>query len=114
MEGIWLRDSLQWFVFSLRNESLVEYRPIQLRFYLMDAERISRRAEQQLEINPVYTSRSGYLPGHQAQRFAVGFEPFTLPKGKRLVVELRGQDGRMLVLRVTGRVVLSGRSANGQ
>ena len=110
MEGIWLRDSLQWFVFSVSNESVVAYRPVRLRFYLVDAERISRRAEQEVEVNPVYTGPAGYLPGYQSEHFAIGFEPFTVPKGKRLVVALQGQDGRMLVLRVKGGVVLHERA----
>lgn len=110
LEGIWLQDSLQWFVFSLGNLGLVEYRPTRLRFYLVDAERISRRASQEVEVNPVYTNGPGALTGHQTERFAIGFAPFTVPKGKRLIVELQAQDGRKLILRVQGGSMLRARA----
>ena len=110
LTGIWLRDSLQWFVFSLQNQSLVEYRPVALRFYLKDAERINRRAAQEVEVNPVYTNGPGALTGRQTERFAIGFAPFSVPQGIRLIVELQGQDGRMLVLRVKGGSMLRARA----
>jgi len=110
LRGIWLRDSLQWFCFSVRNRSAVAFGPVRVRVYLSDEARIKRRAVQEVEVPAVYGGLGG-VPGRQRVRFAVGFEPFIVPMGKRLVVELLGQDGRQLVLRVKGWEVLRMREA---
>ena len=110
LNGIWLRDSLQWFCFVLKNRSAVAFVPVRMRCYFSDQERINRRAVQEVELHAVYGG-VGTVAGRARQRFAVGFEPFTVPSGKRLIVELVGQDGRQLVLRIKGREVLRMREA---
>lgn len=110
LQGIWLRDSVQWFVFELDNRSFVMFRPVRLRFYMKDAARVNRRAAQEQELHPVYTGEVHDLPGRRRERFSVAFAPFTVPRGKWLIVQLKGQDGRMLVLKIRPRMVLRARA----
>ena len=81
------------------------FSPVRLRFYFSDQERIKRGAVQEVELRAV-CGGVGTVAGGGRQRFAVGFEPFTVPSSKRLIVEFVGQDGRQLVLRIKGREVL--------
>jgi len=111
INGIWLCDSLQWLVFDLENHSLVDYWPARVQVYVQDVERIARRATQELELHPVYTYTLQDLPGRRSLHLIAAFSPFTIPKGKCLIVQLQGRDGRMLSLRIKAQNLLRVRSA---
>lgn len=109
IKGIWLRDSLQWLVFDLDNRSPVAFRPTRLRFFLQDAEHISRRAAQQVQMKSVYGAATSNLPARKSASFAIAFEPFVIPRGKQLIAQLQSQNGRMLELEISDRMVLRAR-----
>jgi hypothetical protein len=80
-----------------------------VRFFLQDRKQVKRRAVQERSVVPVFDGMPHAVAGEKLVGFAEGFEPFTVPKGKRLVVQLAGKDGRLVELRVKGRVMLRGR-----
>jgi len=104
LTGVYLRDSLEWLVFELSNRTAVPYRPAPLRVSVVEGREVKRKAEQELQLAPVYAP--GWTGEGRTMRIAVGFQPFTVKRGKRLVVEVRGKDGRMVVVKVKGRILL--------
>jgi Domain of unknown function (DUF4138) len=104
LTGIYLRDSLQWMVFSLRNGSVAPLRVERWRFFLQDRKAVKRRAVQEVAVEPVYTSVLASIAGKGKAGMAAGFEPFVVPPGKRLVAEVVGKDGRVVQIKVRGRV----------
>jgi len=109
LTGVYLRDSLEWLVFRIADRSEVAFHAGMLRFVLQDTKQVKRKAEQERPVSPVF----GGLPlvgGEDRTGFAVGFEPFTVPRGKRLLVQVAGQDGdRVVELRVKGKILLKAR-----
>ena len=110
LSGIWLRDSLQWLVLSLRNGSVLPFRAERWRFFLQDRKAVKRRAVQEVGIEPVYFSPLTTITGKGKLAIAAGFDPFVVPAGKQLVVEFSGRDGRMVRVKVKGRVFRRERS----
>jgi conjugative transposon TraN protein len=104
LSGIWLRDSLQWLVFSLRNGSVLPFRAERWRFFLQDRKAVKRKAVQEVGVEPVYFSDVTTIMGRGKQAVAAGFDPFVVPGGKWLVVEVAGKDGRVVRVRAKGRV----------
>ena len=110
LTGIYLKDSLQWLVMRLKNRSASGFCPGYARVYVQDKQPVQRRAQQDRVLAPVYDGMPGTVAGASAVQFAVGLRPFSVGKGKRLVVELAGTDGRTVLLKVKGRVVAKGRA----
>ena len=104
LSGIYLKDSLQWLVFSLRNGSVAPFRVERWRVYSEYRKAVKRRAVQEVDILAVYASGLVLVAGKGGGRLAAGFEPFFVPRGKRLVVEVVGKDGRIVQLKVKGKV----------
>lgn len=104
LTGIYLRDSLQWLVFGLRNGSVGSFRVERWRFFLQDRKAVKRRAVQEVGVEPVYASGLGVVAGKGKAGWAAGFESFVVPAGKRLVVEVVGKDGRVVNIKVKGKV----------
>lgn len=133
--GVYLRDSLLWLCFSLTNSSRVAFGPVRWEFYIEDRKQIRRRAVQEVAVAPVVGASAASavsvrrgtsvgsgasvgpgtsvgsaswacVAGRRMERLAVGFAPFSVPAGKRLVIRVTGQDGRELKLRLKGRVIL--------
>ncbi len=107
LKGIWLTDSLEWLALGLSNRTRIPFQPSVIRYYLEDKRQIKRRASQKEPLEPVYTEPVPVLPGLGDHRYSVGFRPFTVPRGKRLVVEVSGEDGgRMVVMKIRSRIVM--------
>jgi hypothetical protein len=61
-------------------------------------------AVQEVAVEPVHLSNLPALSGKSKSAIAAGFDPFVVPAGKRMVVEISGRDGRMVQVKVKGRV----------
>jgi hypothetical protein len=107
LTGVYLRDSLEWLVFTVAAKRGLPYRPAPLRTYVRDSKQVRRTASQEAGLEPVYAGEWVNLSG--SMRVAVGFEPFTVRREKRLVCEVVGKDGRMVEVKVKGRVLLRAR-----
>ncbi|MDR3712373.1 MAG: DUF4138 domain-containing protein [Puia sp.] len=109
LEGIYLKDSLQWMVFTLSNRSKLSYDPDHFRLYYEDRKLIKRTTRQQIDLLPVFGEPLP-VPGRRQRTFAIGYEPFTIAQDKVLVVEVaEPQGGRTLLLRVKPKVLLKAR-----
>ncbi|MBS1659500.1 MAG: DUF4138 domain-containing protein [Bacteroidetes bacterium] len=112
LRGTYLKDELLWLRFSARNTSQIDFKPELLRCSLEDTKAIKRTAVQSIEIAPVYTPASTTLAGRSKTDWALGFAPFTIDSGKRLVIEWGGQDGRRLRLHIKRKYLLRAKDLN--
>jgi hypothetical protein len=106
LAGLYLRDSLEWVVLELSNRSEIPFRPGYARFFVEDRKQVKRKAVQEVAVAPVYSAVPGEVGGERRVRFALGFVPFTVPRDKRLMVELAGADGRTVVMSVKAKFLL--------
>jgi hypothetical protein len=104
--GVYVSDSLLWLALSLRNHSPVGFKPLWWRFYLEETKRIRRRAIQQVPKAPVIMPPAQPVPAGRCERLAIGFFPFTVPRGQRLLLDITAQDSRRITLRIRNRQIL--------
>lgn len=110
MTGVYMRDSLEWVVLDIANRTQIAWTGRFARYFVEDRNRVKRRAVQDWVVAPVYGGLPGPVGGDLTVRFAVGFLPFAVPSGKRLVVELAGADGRMVRMTVKSRLLLKAKA----
>ena len=107
LRSIYYKDGLLWFLFRLHNNSLLSYIPARFRFAIKDNKRVKRGAIQALTETPVYSGILAPDYGRSSRYYLFAFQPFTLPKDKRMEVQVRELfGGRILELAVKHRVVL--------
>lgn len=100
LAGIYSRDSLEWLVVSVSNRSGIDFGMAGVRYYVEERKMVKRRAVQEQELQPVFTDLVSVVGNRRTVKFAAAFEPIFVGKGKRMVVEVRGEDGRVVRLRV--------------
>lgn len=111
VKGIYLRDSLLWFVICLRNHSQIPYHPAYLRLFSLDRKKVNRMAIQQAAMEPVYRDLPERIEGRATCSFALGFPLFTLARDKKLILEVAERNGgRLLSLPITCKTLLKARS----
>ncbi len=110
LRGIYLKDSLLWLAFDLRNRSLVPYKIDYLRVYSTDKKKVKRAASHETDIEPKYLPRLPVAGGQATIPFCAAFEPFTLSKGERLWIEVGETNGaRTIKLRLKAKILLNAR-----
>jgi len=110
LKSIYIKGGILWFNFLLRNQSLIDYHPDYIHFYIKDKRRPKRTAVQESTITPVYMLPIGAIGGGGKKNWTVAFNQFTLPNDKRLVCEISEQSGgRLLVLPIGHRALLKAR-----
>ena len=113
LQSIYLANGIMWFNLHFKNKSLIDYKPVYVRFFLQDRKRAKRTAVQQTELTPSYAQPIGNVKGRQGSDLVIGFPVFTIPRTKELIIEVGEQNGgRALRLRVPHSVVLKARLLN--
>lgn len=101
LTGVFSKDSLEWLTFRMANHTALDFHPETIRFYLQDKHLVRRHAIQEVEFQPVFNDQPETINHTKYSPFSFAFNPFHLAKGKRLVCQVRGKDGRLLLLRLT-------------
>lgn len=110
LQSIYTAGSSMWFNLRLKNNSLIDYRPEYVRFFLQDKKRAKRTAVQQTELQPLYLESTQGVNRKQVTEMVAGFMPFTIPKTQQLIVQVAEQNGgRLLTLRVRHSAILKAR-----
>lgn len=110
LNGIYLSDTTMWFKLKLENQSLIDYKPENIRFVVRDRKRSKRTAVQENNIQPVYAQPSFVVRGNTEHDFIYGFNPFTIPSNQEFIVQItEASGGRALLLRISPRVFLKAR-----
>jgi len=111
--GIYLKDSLLWFVFRITDRAQVPYYPEYTRLFIQDRTKAKRTAIQQAAMEPVYEALPDRIGGRSADTFALGFPLFTVPRDKQLWLEVAERSGgRLLRLPVGYKTILKARAVN--
>lgn len=110
LRGIYLKDSLLWIAFDLRNRSLVPYKIDYLRVYSTERKMVKRTASHESDINPKYLPGLPVVAGQCTVAFCAAFDPFTLSKGETLNVEIgEVSGGRTLKMVLSPKILLKAR-----
>jgi hypothetical protein len=108
--GIWSADSLVWLAGQIKNRSRLDFDVSRVRLFTEDRKRVKRMAIQEGELEPVWTNSPELVPGETTERIALGYRSITLPKGKRLVLEVAERDGgRLIRVRIPYKKILAAR-----
>ncbi len=107
LRSIYTDRQLLWLHFDIKNNSLIDFTPAYIKFFLQDRRRAKRTAEQQDELVPVFHLTMPVVTGETKKEMAFAFNQFTLSKDKRLVCEISEQNGgRLLLLHINSRTLL--------
>lgn len=107
LHGIYLSTHAMWLKLQLRNYSQIDFDPDYIRFFLRDRRRSKRTAIQEKEIFPIYTNAKDAIKGSSAQTWLFAFQPFTVPRHQRLIIETNDKTGgRRIELRIKNKLIL--------
>lgn len=108
LQGIFIKDNVLYFRFAVSNWSNVGYDVEQLRFFIRDQKKANRTASQEIEVVPLYTSKTpDKIPGKTIDKYVFALPKFTIPDKKYMTIQLMEKDGgRHLVLKVKNRHIL--------
>lgn len=110
MNSIYVYEKTIWFSLTISNESLIDYDPAFIRFFIQDKKRSKRTAVQIREIKPIFITQSSHAVGGESASVIVGFPVFTLPNNQQLVIRMAEKDGgRNMELRIKPRTLLKAR-----
>ncbi len=110
LRSIYIDKKVLWFHFDIKNNSLIDFTPAYIKFFVQDKSKAKRTAEQQTELVPLFRLTMPVIAGQTKQQFAFAFSQFTLSKDKRLVCEISEQNGgRILLLHISSRTLLLAR-----
>ena len=111
LKSLYVKDQLLWFAIKLKNHSLLDYRAGFVHFSIQDIKRAKRTAIQERVLPPVYSSSEKIIPGNGSRLLVFAFRPFTIPRHKKLVLQMSEPDGgRLLTLPVGYKTVLKARA----
>ncbi|HEY6900199.1 MAG TPA: DUF4138 domain-containing protein [Puia sp.] len=111
LRGIYTQGPMLYFLFRLNNRSPLDYEIERIRFSIVDPP--ARGASRTIppasyaELSPVYQYDSTVLvPGYSRLRNVMVLPRFTLPRGKRLLIEVLEKDGGRHMQITTGNFLL--------
>ena len=107
LQGIYLQDGLMWLSFECSNRSKIGYVPDHLRCTIREGRRLKRMAVQEIPLEPVYQQAPPVIAGDSSGKMLLCFRPFTLGKGKKLLVQIGEREGgRGLEMEISPKVLL--------
>lgn len=111
LKGIYIKNNVMFFHFTMNNTSNINYDVDFLRFYIHDREKVKRTASQEVAVKPLYRYGDDKLiPANSKQDVVYALNKFTIPDAKNLVIEMFEQNGgRHLKLGITNRNIVNAR-----
>lgn len=111
LKGIYIRDNVMFFHFTMNNTSNINYDVDFLRFYVHDRERVKRTASQEIAVKPLYVyGNDKLIAANSKQDVVYALNKFTIPDAKNLIIEMFEQNGgRHLKLGITNRNIVNAR-----
>jgi hypothetical protein len=108
LRGIYLQDSLVWFVLEWESHSAIDFTPQYYRWVIRDRRSFKRTAQQELPVEPVYPAGLTMVERDSALNQWAGFRPFAPGKDKELVLEVGEKNGgRVLTLVIHPKQILN-------
>jgi hypothetical protein len=111
LKGIYSREKLLFFRLSLANHSHLDYEVDSVRFLLKDRKFTKSNKADVISLPPMYTFGNAHsIKGKSREESVIVLPQFTLPDGKRLVIEVTEKNGgRKLQLFVDNFTLLRSR-----
>jgi hypothetical protein len=112
LHGIYIKESLLWFVFTLSNTTQIPFAPAYIHFAICDRSKAKRTSIQEQSLTPTYIQNIGLINGNASAAFVCAFDLFTLSKNKKLVFTIgETRQERMLSLAINSRALLKAKAA---
>lgn len=110
LRGIYVKNDILFFQFSLDNKTKLRYDIGFLRFYIKDKKQPKRTAVQEKEIKPVLLKILPFEAEGKGKTIVAAFKQFSIADDKNLIIELMEKDGdRHFQLKVPQRKLLKAR-----
>jgi len=110
LQGVYLRNDMMYLSFLLKNRSPITYTPGFTRYFIRDRRQMKRTAIQEIPLLPVFEKCPTTIPGFTEHTMILAFNPFALPKGKDLTIQMAEENaGRQLNLRINPHILLNAR-----
>jgi conjugative transposon TraN protein len=110
LKGIYIRDHLLWFKIDIQNNSMIDYSPEYIRFFIRDKHQAKRTAVQETELTPRWQTPGKCIPGEGKVSYIFGFPAFTIARQKKLVIQVSERNGgRILNLTIPAKAILKSR-----
>jgi hypothetical protein len=94
LKGIYTRGALIFFHLSLCNRSHLDYDMDSIRFIIADRQRGKGASPKVVELKPVFIyGNVSIIRGKSREPSVIALQRFTLPPGKRLLIEAREKNG---------------------
>jgi conjugative transposon TraN protein len=110
LEGIFIQDGILWFTIRLQNHSIIDFQPDYIKFSFQDRKQAKRTAIQEIPLLPVNKVVINPVAGKGQTLSVIAFRAFSIPKDKRLILEINEKAGsRPLLLRIKSKTILRAR-----
>lgn len=111
LDGIFIKESVIFYRFNVKNMSNINYDVDYIRFYIRDKAKVKRTASQEIEKKPVYIyGNERAIKGRSSEDVVYALEKFTIPDAKRLVIEMfEHNGGRHLKLHIKNKTIVNAR-----
>ncbi|MBN8880525.1 MAG: conjugative transposon protein TraN [Sphingobacteriales bacterium] len=110
LKGLYICKKTMWFAMRIGNNSLIDYAPENIRFFIRDKKRSKRTAVQEREITPIFMADRSDVLGGESNQLIMGFPAFTIPSDQQLVIRMAEKGGgRNLDLVLPPRTILKAR-----
>jgi hypothetical protein len=111
IKGIYTREALLFFHLALYNRSHLDYDMDSIRFFITDKGGLKNIVSRITELKPVYTyGNMKIIRGKSREPGVIALRRFTLPPGKRLLIEAREKNGgRHLQLQADNYILVRAR-----
>jgi len=94
LRGIYTREGAIFFCLRLYNHSHIDYAVDSIRFLMADQKQQTKTTVQGVPLTPVYhCGNAGFIKGKSGELLVFALPRFTLPAGKRLVIEVSEKNG---------------------
>lgn len=106
LDGIYNKNRLLYFRFSIRNLSNLDYIIAFNRAYLQDSKQAKRTSSQQKDLDLLYKSPVAMIKGRDCVEYIITVPQFTIPDHRIFRIEFFEKDGgRALTMRISNKKI---------
>jgi conjugative transposon TraN protein len=110
--GIYIKDKVVFYQFTINNQSPLDYDIYFIRFYIRDKRKGKRTASQELELKPLYSvGNIKTVKANDRNSLVFAMEKFTVPDAKYFLVQVGEKNGgRHLTLKIRNGKLLKAKT----
>lgn len=114
LKGLYIREDILYFQFSLRNNSNINYDIQQFRFFVRDRKKSKRTSSQETELTPSHINGDASRIGAVSETaVTIAIPKMTIPDKKYLAIQLLEKNGgRNLLLKISNKDIMGAKPIN--